>query len=213
MTQNANEDILNILDELNITPSAVFNLNNISGAGVSAPTGTTNTTLFYDTDTNLISYVNNVSGGLVGLNATGPTGPQGPTGAQGSTGPTGSATFTATQLISTTPFSTTSATYVTVTSMTITPPAGMYYVQFSGQITFTANDGAIISLFVGGVQITHTERFHEVPGFFIGSPDWATSTQAIVSVDGAETIDLRILATGGGTVLVGARSLILISAN
>lgn len=212
MTQNANEDILNILDELNITPSAVFNLNNISGAGVSAPTGA-NTTLFYDTDSNLISYVNSISGGVIGLNATGPTGTQGPTGAQGSTGPTGSATFTATQLISTTPFSTTSATYVTVTSMTITPPAGMYYVQFSGQITFTANDGAIISLFVGGVQITHTERFHEVPGFFIGSPDWATSTQAIVSVDGAETIDLRILATGGGTVLVGARSLILISAN
>lgn len=66
MTQNANEDILNILDELNITSSAVFNLNNLSGAGVSSPTGT-NTTLFFDTDTELISYVNTSTSGILGI--------------------------------------------------------------------------------------------------------------------------------------------------
>lgn len=213
MIQTADEDILNVLTELNIASSAVFNLNNISGTEVSSPSGP-NTTFFYDTDTDLISYVNeSTTGNVVGLNVTGPTGTQGPQGPTGSTGPTGSASFTATQLTSTTEFSTTSTSYVIIDSMSSTPPAGMYYVQFSAEILISAGDGANISLFSGGVQIPHTMRFHEVPGFFVGSPDWSTSTQALITVNGTQAIDVRVLVMGVGTVSVGARSLILISAS
>jgi len=65
-TQTQDEQILNVLNELNMDPSSVFNLNNLSGTGVSAPAGT-NTTVFYDTDTDLISYINTTSGGVLGI--------------------------------------------------------------------------------------------------------------------------------------------------
>jgi len=219
--ETQDEQILNVLNELNMSSTSVFNLNNISGTGVSPPAGT-NTTFFYDTDTNMLSYVNTVSSGVIGIDPTGHTGLTGPTGSTGLTGstgptgltgPTGSASFTATELTSTTNFSTASTIYVVISSMTTTPPAGMYYVQFSAEFFITAGDGANVSLFSDGVQIPHTMRFHEIPSFFVGSPDWSTSTQSLITVDGTQTIDVRVRATGGGTITVGARSLILISAS
>jgi len=80
-TQTQDEQILNVLNELNMSSTSVFNLNNLSGTGVSAPTGI-NTTVFYDTDTDLISYINTTSGGVIGISpgSTGPTGSTGPIG-------------------------------------------------------------------------------------------------------------------------------------
>jgi hypothetical protein len=55
-----------VFGTLDISSSGILNLNNISGAGVSTPTAG-NTSLFYDTDTDLISYVNTTTSGVIGI--------------------------------------------------------------------------------------------------------------------------------------------------
>jgi hypothetical protein len=89
---------------------------------------------------------------------------------------------------------TTSATDVVLTGMTITPPAGTYFVTFSTWLTHsTGNATVTISLYVGGTQNAGTIRT-TVP--FTGAIGGANngmgiSTNGIVTVDGSQAIALE----------------------
>lgn len=94
--------------------------------------------------------------------------------------------------------------------MSITPAAGTYFTQFSATLGLTPNDQANMSLFVGGSQILHTERVHIVIGVGSGArPTWATNTQAIITANGSQTIDVRTRVIGSATVTILSRSLVL----
>ena len=105
--------------------------------------------------------------------------------------------------------STTSLTYVVVSGMTVTPAAGTYKVDFSasGNID-TAGALGNYALFVGGTIVAHTERDHSYPGTTT-EVDRSLHTQAIVTPNGAEAVDVRYQTTDG-TYTVHERSLILL---
>lgn len=84
---------------------------------------------------------------------------------------------------------TTSATDVTVNSMTITPAAGTYKVTFVGSVDHSANNASIfMSIFGGGSKVTGSERrFRRGAGQ--GDITAPFTCRAKVTVDGTETIE------------------------
>lgn len=66
MSVIAGEDDLEITGRLAVTPPATFNTSNLAGSGTSDPT-TGTTTVFYDTITDLISYRNSLTAGVVAI--------------------------------------------------------------------------------------------------------------------------------------------------
>lgn len=64
MTTTVNEDNLNVEGNLDITSTGILNINNVSGAGLSVPSSS-NTSFFYDTDTDLVSYLNTANASTV----------------------------------------------------------------------------------------------------------------------------------------------------
>lgn len=86
---------------------------------------------------------------------------------------------------------TTSATDVVITGMTVTPPAGTYLVIFSTWLTHsTGNATVTISIYSGGTQSANTIRT-TLP--FTGAVGGANngvglSTNGIVTVNGAQAI-------------------------
>lgn len=89
---------------------------------------------------------------------------------------------------------TTSGTDAVLTGMTITPPAGIYFVCFSTWLTHsTGNATVTISIYSGGVQSASTIRT-TVP--FTGAVGGANNgmglaTNGIVIVNGAQAITLE----------------------
>lgn len=110
-------------------------------------------------------------------------------------------------LISTTPFNTTSATDVIVTGFTVTPQAGTYGVWFSSDANLSANNsiGQYV-IFKNGVAVADSRR--QVQG---SSSNFKTqlSTLAIFQATGSEAVDVRVNITSG-TFTVNQRSLLLI---
>jgi hypothetical protein len=108
-----------------------------------------------------------------------------------------------TQVSATTLFSTSSATDVPITGMTITPGAGDYIVMFSA---FAQADGGAklgyFSIYVNGVQITHTERVVNDTKNGVGQ------AQAYVTGVGVgQAIEVR--GRGNTTLIMTNRSLIV----
>jgi hypothetical protein len=97
---------------------------------------------------------------------------------------------------------TTSATDVVMTGMTITPPAGTYFVDFGTWLTnTTGNQTCTISIYTGGVQkassvITMVPFSGAVGGVNDGL---AVGTNGIVTVNGSQAIAIE-WHTAGGTV-------------
>lgn len=60
------EDDLEVVGSLTVTAPATFNTSNLAGTGTSDPTAGT-TTLFYDTETDLPSYRNTLTSGVIAL--------------------------------------------------------------------------------------------------------------------------------------------------
>ena len=108
---------------------------------------------------------------------------------------------------------TTSATYVVVDSMTITPPAGTYLVMFSssGHLTPGSKDvSAYYAIHKDGVlQGTSERRFHNMSGH-THAYDAAFYTQEEVVVNGSEAIEARYKVGAGETFNMHERSMILI---
>lgn len=86
MASESAEFTLDIFTNLTMWTGSTFDLSNLSGGGVSVPDAS-NTTFFFDTDVNLLGYINTTTSGVIHLSPTGPTGPTGSSGATGSTGP------------------------------------------------------------------------------------------------------------------------------
>lgn len=97
---------------------------------------------------------------------------------------------------------TTSTTNVLISSMTLTPAAGTYYVSFHTSLQENANNAIVTaSLFSGGVQITGTEM--PVTPFIQGglTPSLPLqipiSISAFATVNGAQAIEARWRVSAG----------------
>lgn len=110
-------------------------------------------------------------------------------------------------IVSQTTFSTASSTDVLITGFTVTPVAGTYGVWYSADIEIVTNNRiADCTIYRAGVAIADTNR--EMQGT---SSKFQTSQQTIgiVSVNGSQSVDVRV-ASSGGTINIGNRSLLLI---
>jgi hypothetical protein len=109
---------------------------------------------------------------------------------------------------------TTSATAVVMTGMTITPPAGTYLVIFSSWFTHSNGNATVtIGIYVAGVQNAGSVRT-TIP--FTGAVGGANNgqeagTNAIVSVNGSQAIALEWLtSTGTATAHAGTFDIVKI---
>ena len=88
--------------------------------------------------------------------------------------------------------STTSTTYVPINGMTITPKFGTYYVSFSGYGKGSNNSkNYILAIFSDGIIIQFTERQ------VITNKDTCFHTQAVITVNGSQVIEIRWKRLGG----------------
>lgn len=110
-----------------------------------------------------------------------------------------------TSVTGTTATTTNSTTDVLIPGMTMTPAAGTYLVRFSLCGGHTANNTVSrFSIYSAGAQVAHSERTVSASnGVF------TVDTQAIVTVNGAQTIDARFR-TVSGTLTANQRSLIIV---
>lgn len=110
-------------------------------------------------------------------------------------------------VISQVEFLTSSLSDVLITGFTVTPVAGTYGVWYSADIQIDTNNRvADCTIYRAGVALADTNR--EMQGT---STNFQTSQQTlgIVSVNGTQTIDVRV-ASSGGQIRIGNRSLLLI---
>jgi len=106
-------------------------------------------------------------------------------------------TITNTSVTATASTTSTSASDVLISGMTITPAAGTYFVSFSAVFTNTGTDGNVsVSLYSGGAINSHSERTF-TPQFGAGglggtpSIEIPVHTQAIITVNGSQAIETR----------------------
>lgn len=109
---------------------------------------------------------------------------------------------------------TTSTTDVSLTGMTITPPAGTYLVLFSTWLTHSNGNATItMSLYSGGVQKTDSIRV-AIP--FVGAlsaitQDMPLSINGVVTVTGTQAIAIEWhTSTGTGTAHNGTLDILKI---
>lgn len=102
---------------------------------------------------------------------------------------------------------TTSATDTLMNSMTLTPAAGVYLALWSGSIVNSANgaERTFISLYVGGSQVTATERSIGTSGGAYAS----SSVSSIVTVNGSQAVELRWRVAGGTSTVHSRRLTVL----
>jgi hypothetical protein len=101
-------------------------------------------------------------------------------------------------------FATTSTTDVVVTGFTATPIAGVYLVLVNIRVSNSST--AVVSIYQNGSRVAHTERH---VSFSVINTLGLMATQGILTVNGSEAVDVRVR-TGGGTLTVTDRSLILV---
>ena len=107
----------------------------------------------------------------------------------------------------TSPATTTSTSYVLATGMTTTPPAGIYAVWAGAHCSGTlAASRVLTSLFRAGAQVVASER---TIGGIVNGPA-ASAMLGVLTVDGAQPIELRWRITGGGTATMLGRQLLLL---
>jgi hypothetical protein len=108
--------------------------------------------------------------------------------------------------------STTSATFSVITGMTTTPAAGTYLVLFSANCNTTgANTNGDIQLHVDAVAVGETLRnVGNTASFGTTTVSVSISFQAVVTVNGAQAVDVRFRENGGGTFNVSNRGFYLI---
>ncbi len=117
-----------------------------------------------------------------------------------------------TQVTDTTNDTTTSTSYTQMSGMTITPGTGDYFVTFSTSIKKSVGSSdQYVSLFVGGSQVTHTERYIEQDSSYDAGDIFVIpiTIQAYVSGVGASDVVEIKWKTTSGTATALERSLIL----
>lgn len=119
-----------------------------------------------------------------------------------------------TQITATANTTTTSTTYILLNAMTSTPPSGDYLVSFSASCSTNAGSAEYFyAIFVDGTIVQHSERQIYDGNFNFVLLNLTMHTQAVVSVNGSQTIEIRQRRTTGGTITVFERSLQLIKLN
>jgi hypothetical protein len=109
-------------------------------------------------------------------------------------------------VISSTTFTTSSATDVVITGFTITPQAGTYGVWVSTECS-TTGGGVLntITIYKGGSAVADSLRKAASPA---GTHEFFMGTNSVVQVDGTQAIDVRV--NTGGTLSVVQRNILLI---
>jgi hypothetical protein len=138
---------------------------------------------------------------------------KGDTGATGATGPAGTVSniFISTGDDVTSSSTSSTAAFGAMTdvigSMTVTPTAGTYVVQFSASTSMgnRANFGQV-EIYVDGVGLGHSRRTVQIRANGQKTP---VHTQTVVTTTGAESIEIRFSITGN-TFNIWGRSLLLI---
>lgn len=102
--------------------------------------------------------------------------------------------------------STTSAAYVTVSGMSITPAAGTYFVVFSTTANGSNSSANIYCAINAGSVVVESERYYKSSS----SNTWTMFTQAKVTVNGSTAIT-AVVKTSAGTLALGARTLSIIA--
>jgi hypothetical protein len=121
--------------------------------------------------------------------------------------PAAATSLTYTNVPATVLTSTTAATYQVITTMTVTPTSGTYIVTFNSSANLsTKNNLYEYAIFKAGVIDTVSHR-NLIP--VTNGPSLSITTQSVIAVNGAQTIDVRYQ-TDGGTFTVYERSMILI---
>lgn len=110
-------------------------------------------------------------------------------------------------VISSTPFTTSSPTDVVITGFSLTPQAGTYAVWYNASATCSQNNSDVEhSIYRGGLVIADSLRHTQsVSANF----NFQQSTQTIAAFSGAETCDVRV-STNQGSHTVLDRSLLMI---
>lgn len=95
----------------------------------------------------------------------------------------------------TTDDTTTSATYVVIVGMTLTPAAGTYIAIFSSSMVNSGNGATrmFVSIYSDGVQVAYSEREIGIGG----GANVPVHTSAVVTVNGSQAIDVRWRAVAG----------------
>lgn len=104
--------------------------------------------------------------------------------------------------------STVSTTYITLPGMSLTPPAGTYNVSFSGSMgTNVAGEIGYCIIYVGAATLPHTERMVQTSGTSVIAN---IHTQAILSVNGSEVVEIQYKCATATNIDVYSRSIILL---
>jgi hypothetical protein len=111
-------------------------------------------------------------------------------------------------LISSTPFTTSSTSDVVITGFTVTPQAGTYAIWYNASVFYTTTPIAHYwSIYKAGAQITDSARQQDTAH---SNQTMVDSTMTITTVTGAQAIDIRVRRGTSGALTVNARSLLLI---
>jgi hypothetical protein len=121
----------------------------------------------------------------------------------------GGSTYSMTNAIAT--YTTTSAVYTTVNGMTITPDSGTYYVLFNASSSISsASTRFNYAIATANIVDTNTVRRYTTTGNQTSNIATALVTIGICTVNGSQTIDVRVLRfSGNGTISIFERSLYL----
>lgn len=105
--------------------------------------------------------------------------------------------------------STTSTSYVIMSGMVHTPPAGTYLVTLSGSGHWTVSLSiCLYAMFIDSTLVAHTERKH---GGRDRDIDIALHTQAVLVLNGSQQVNIKYLAPATGvSFVINERSLILL---
>lgn len=100
------------------------------------------------------------------------------------------------QVSSATSTTTTSTADVLISGMTITPGAGNYLAWFSGDFDAQLPSTAVISLYVNGVQIAHTERQQSGT-----APNVTALVAYLIGIGTGQAIEVRWRGTSTGKTI------------
>ncbi len=103
---------------------------------------------------------------------------------------------------------TTSATFATITSMTTTPAAGTYKLEFTCSAALSAsNSTGDISVFIAGVEQAQCRR--TIGNGANTAKAGSVAITTLVTVNGAQTVTIRFRENAAATLTINARELLL----